>query len=84
MPKTSLLSQVVNAKDELSNSKFVTKSEDDFELDEEVDLFSRILVSDADQKWRQQKKEVKANQTNTKKLAKLLNKIFNYIYIARC
>lgn len=84
LPKTSLLSQVVNTKDELSDSESVAKSECDFELDEEADLFSGILASNADQNRRQRKKEVKANQTDVEKRAKLPNEIFDYIYVARC
>lgn len=51
--KTSPLSQIVNAKYELSDSKSVAKLEGDFELDKEADLFSGMLASDTNQNQRQ-------------------------------
>ena len=39
--------------EELSDLKSVAGSECDFELNKEVDLFSKILDSDADQNWKQ-------------------------------
>lgn len=53
LPKTSLLSQVINVKDKLSDSKSVPKSDCDFELDKEANLFSGMLALDADQDQRQ-------------------------------
>lgn len=47
--KTSSLSQIVNAKDKLSDLELVAKLGSDLELDEEANLFFRMLVSDADQ-----------------------------------
>lgn len=75
---------MVNAKNKLSNLKFVVKSENDFELDEKANLFLEILALDANQNQRQRKKELKINKTDVVKQAKLFNKIFNYIDIARC
>lgn len=51
--KTSPLSLVHNVEDELSESGSVAGSEADYELDEETDLFSEVLASDADQNWKQ-------------------------------
>lgn len=83
--KNSSLSQMLNMEEEeLSDLESVAGSECDLELDEEVDLFSRILASDADQNRRQQKKEQQTNLTDTAKRATLLNEIFDYIHIARC
>lgn len=84
LPKTSSLSQVVNAKDKLSDLESVAELEGNFELDKEADLFSRMLASDADQNQRQRKKELNANKTDAAKQAKLLKKIFDYIHVARC
>lgn len=84
LPKTSLLSQVLNVKDELSESESVAESECDLELDEEADLFSGMLASDADQNRRHQKKDLQANQTDAAKRTKLPNEIFDYIHVARC
>lgn len=84
LPKTSSLSQIVNAEDSLSNLEFVAESERDFKLNEQADLFSRMLASDADQNQRQQKEEFKANKTDAVKRGKLLNEIFDYIHVARC
>lgn len=53
LPKTSPLSQIVNTKDELGDFKFVVKSECNFELDEEANLFLAILALNIDQNWRQ-------------------------------
>ena len=53
LPKNSLLSQMLNMeKEELSDLESVAGLECDLELDEEVDLFSRILALDADQNRR--------------------------------
>lgn len=84
LPKTSPLSQVLNAEDELSESESVAESECDLELDADADLFSGMLASDADQNRRQQKKELQANQTDAAKRSKLPNEIFDYIHVARC
>ena len=75
---------MVNAKDKLSDLESGAESEGDFELDEKANPFSGILASDADQNQRQRKKELKANETDAAKRAKLPNEIFDYIHVARC
>ena len=75
---------MVNAENNLSNLEFVTKLESDFELNKEADLFSRMLVLDANQNQRQRKKDLKANKIDVEKRAKLPHKIFDYIHIASC
>ena len=82
-PKTSSLSQLINVEDKLSDLEAVAKSEGDFELDEEADLFSGMLASDADQNQKQRKKELKANEIDDAKRAKPPNQIFDYIHVAR-
>ena len=84
LPKNSPLCQILNVGEEkLSDLESVAGLECDLELNKEVDLFSRILASDADQNRRQQKKELQTNLTNAAKQAKLPNEIFDYIHIAK-
>ena len=71
-------------KEKLSDLKLVAGSEYDFELNKEIDFFSAILTSDANQNWSQQKKELQTNLTDAVKEIKLVNEIFDYIYIAKC
>ena len=84
LPKTSPLSQVLNAEDDLSDAESIAGSEADFEYDEEANLFSGILASDADQDRRERKKELRTSQTNATKRSRLPNEIFDYIHVARC
>lgn len=54
LPKNNLLSKMLNIKEEkLNDLESVARSEYDLELNKEVDLFSGILASDANQNWRQ-------------------------------
>lgn len=53
LPKTSSLSQIVNAKDELSDFKFIVKLKYNFKLGEEANLFLAMLALDVDQNRRQ-------------------------------
>lgn len=81
--KVSPLSQVVNANEgDLSDSESIASSEADLDIDKGVDLFD--LATDVDQDRSQRKKEKKTSQTDVAKCAKLPNKIFDYIHIARC
>ena len=85
-PKASSLSQIVNAKDSFSDSKSTAGSNagSDAKFDEDADLFLGVLATEVDQDWKQKKKKLKASQTDASKCTKLFNKIFDYIYIAKC
>ena len=80
------MSQIVNAEDSFSNSESIPDSEagSDAKFDEDIDLFLGVLATELDQDWKQKIKKLKASQTNTSKCAKLPNKIFDYILVARC
>lgn len=83
LSKTSLLRQVFNTKDKLSDVESMARLEANFEYKKKADLFCGILASDANQDQKEQKKELQTFQTNATKQSKLPNKIFDYIYVAR-
>ncbi len=49
LPKASPLSLVHNVENELSNSESIAGSEDKDEFDKEIDLFSEVVATEADQ-----------------------------------
>ena len=67
-----------------SNLKSVIWPKYDFEPDKIGKLLFKILVSNINQNWKQEKKEQPTNLTNIAKQAKFFNKIFDYIYGAKC
>lgn len=82
--KISFLNQVVNANDNLSESKSIAGLETDLDFNKKTGLFFGTLTIDIKQKCSQKKKKKQASLTNIAKRAKFPNKIFNYIYFARC
>lgn len=68
LPKNSSFSQMLNVEEEkLSDLKSVAGLECDFKLDKEVNLFSKILASNANQNQKQQKKKKQSNLTDAVK-----------------
>lgn len=86
--KPSLLSQVIDADKNISNSEFVAKSEGGskavFDFNNADDLISSLMVIETDEN---QTKIIKKSQTcriNAQKQEKLAHEIFVYIHIAWC
>lgn len=90
--KPSPLSQIIDADKDISDSESVaksvggsaSKSEAGFDLDDADDLISSLMATEADENYIEIKKKSQACRTNVQKRAKLADKIFAYIYIARC
>ncbi len=84
LPKVSLLSQIIYAQNDYSNLESIVESEAKFEINNKADLLSELFYIKINKEQRQQKKHKQESQTNAAKHTKLLNKIFDYIYVAKC
>lgn len=82
--KISLLNQVVNTNDDLSELESIARSEADVNFAKGADFFLGALATDAEQDHFKKKKEKQASEIDAAKRAKLSNEIFDYIHVARC
>lgn len=56
---------------------------DGFDM-EDADLFSRLIITDADENQLKKKKARQTSKSDAQKRANLPDEIFNYIHVARC
>ncbi|MCJ1348467.1 hypothetical protein MMC31_006699 [Peltigera leucophlebia] len=77
-----------NGSDTESAAGSVTSSVADFEADgfdlEDADLFSGLIITDADENQLKKKKARQASKSDAQKRANLPDEIFDYIHVARC
>ena len=68
----------------MAGSKAGSKADFDLNDDEEADLISGILATEADETELNKGKEQKRNKSDAAKRANLSKESFEYIYVARC
>lgn len=79
---SSPLSQIPIAED-FSDTEFLAGSKKDFD-EPDANTLIGLLATKAEEKSLKKKHTKKANQSDAEKRAKLPDKIFNYIHVARC
>lgn len=80
------MSQVLNAdsEEDISDSESILGSKADLDNVDDDDLMATLLATDVEDSRKKAKKDKQTSCTNEKKRDNLADKIFDYIYVARC